>query len=83
MLAQELREKGALICSRKRFAGQKKSRPFRVGSCGDYLLFRFRSTIGVIRFNFSVRNGKRWIPYAIITLISFLLLRCLCIGFQK
>ena len=38
---------------------------------GDYLLFRFRSTIGVIRFNFSVRNGKRWSPYAFITLISF------------
>ena len=37
---------------------------------GDYLLFRFRSTIGVIRFNFSVRNGKRWSPYALITLIS-------------
>ena len=36
---------------------------------GDYLLFRFRSTIGVIRFNFSVRNGKRWNPYAVITLI--------------
>ena len=35
---------------------------------GDYLLFRFRSTIGVIRFNFSVRNGKRWSPYAVITL---------------
>ncbi len=37
---------------------------------GDYLLFRFRSTIGVIRFNFSVRNGKRWSPYAVITLVS-------------
>ena len=36
----------------------KKSRPFRVGSCGDYLLFRFRSTIGVIRFNFSVRPNE-------------------------
>ena len=38
---------------------------------GGYLLSRFRSTIGVIRFNFSVRNGKRWSPYAIFTLISF------------
>ena len=37
---------------------------------GDYLLFRFRSTIGVIRFNFSVRNGKRWSPYALIALVS-------------
>ena len=36
---------------------------------GGYLLSRFRSTIGVIRFNFSVRNGKRWSPYAIFTLI--------------
>ena len=37
---------------------------------GDYLLFRFRSTIGVMRFNFSVRNGKRWSPHALVTLIS-------------
>ena len=29
-----------------------------------------RSTIGVTRLNFSVRNGKRWIPRAIATLIS-------------
>ena len=36
---------------------------------GGYLLSRCRSTIGVIRFNFSVRNGKRWSPYAIFTLI--------------
>ncbi len=28
-----------------------------------------RSTIGVIRLNFSVRNGKRWNPDAIATLI--------------
>ena len=39
---------------------------------GDYLLSRFRSTIGVIRFNFSVRNGKRWSPYAVFTLVSSL-----------
>ena len=26
-----------------------------------------RSTIGVIRLNFSVRNGKRWNPDAIVT----------------
>ena len=43
---------------------------------GDYLLFRFRSTIGVIRFNFSVRNGKRWNPYAMFTLVSLLRNRC-------
>ena len=39
---------------------------------GDYLLFRFRSTIGVMRFNFSVRDGKRWSPHAIFTLVSFI-----------
>ena len=37
---------------------------------GDYLLSHFRSTIGVVRLNFSVRNGKRWDPHAIITLVS-------------
>ena len=34
---------------------------------GGYLLSHFRSTIGVVRLNFSVRNGKRWDPHAIIT----------------
>ena len=38
---------------------------------GDDLLSHFRSTIGAVRFNFSVRNGKRWSPHAVITLISF------------
>ena len=32
---------------------------------GGYLLSHFRSIIGVVRFNFSVRNGKRWNPHAI------------------
>ena len=32
-----------------------------------------RSTIDVVGLNFSVRNGKRWIPNAITTLISFVL----------
>ncbi len=36
---------------------------------GDYLLSHFRSIIGVARLNFSVRNGKRWNPRAIITLM--------------
>ena len=36
---------------------------------GGYLLFHFRSIIGVVRFNFSVRNGKRWSPDAIATLV--------------
>ena len=51
---------------------KKKERTFVLSfQGGDYLLFRFRSTIGVIRFNFSVRNGKRWSPYAMFTLVSF------------
>ena len=37
---------------------------------GGYLLSHFRSTIGVAGFNFSVRNGKRWSPRAIATLVS-------------
>ena len=36
---------------------------------GGYLLSHFRSTIGVVRLNFSVRNGKRWDPHAITTLL--------------
>ena len=39
---------------------------------GGYLLSHFRSTIGVVRLNFSVRNGKRWDPHAITTLVSSL-----------
>ena len=42
------------------------------GLGGGYLLSHFRSTIGVVRLNFSVRNGKRWIPHAITTLFFFL-----------
>ena len=38
---------------------------------GGYLLSHFRSTIGVVRLNFSVRNGKRWDPHALTTLLSF------------
>ena len=51
--------------------GTKKGRglglSLRPGEGGGYLLFRFRSTIGVAGFNFSVRNGKRWSPRAIAT----------------
>ena len=36
---------------------------------GGYLLSHFRSTIGVVRLNFSVRNGKRWNPHAITTFV--------------
>ena len=48
-----------------------------IGVCegGGYLLFRFRSTIGVAGVNFSVRNGKRWNPRAITTLV-LLSVRC-------
>ena len=38
---------------------------------GDDLLSRFRSTIGAGGLNFSVRNGKRWSPTAIVTLSRF------------
>ena len=34
---------------------------------GGYLLSHFRSTIGAVRLNFSVRNGKRWNPHTITT----------------
>ena len=37
---------------------------------GDYLLSHLRSTIGVTKLNFSVRNGKRWNLRAIVTWIS-------------
>ena len=37
---------------------------------GGDLLSHFRSTIGAVRFNFSVRNGKRWSPHAIAALVS-------------
>ena len=46
-------------------------RVFRVGR-GGYLLSRFRSIIDVVRFNFSVRTGKRWSPHAMATLIRLL-----------
>ena len=36
---------------------------------GDYLLFHIGcSTIGTGGLNFSVRNGKRWIPAVVVTL---------------
>ena len=53
--------------------GNKKqgSRCFNSDSLlgGGYLLSHFRSTIGVVRLNFSVRNGKRWDPHAMTTLV--------------
>ena len=43
------------------------------GGClrGGYLLSRFRSIIDVARFNFSVRDGKRWSPRAMAALIRW------------
>ena len=49
---------------------KKRERPklLRVALLGGgYLLSHFRSTIGVVRLNFSVRNGKRWDPHAMTT----------------
>ena len=40
---------------------------------GGCLLSHLRSTIGVTGLNFSVRDGKRWIPGAITTLMCLLL----------
>ena len=42
----------------------------RGSEIGDYLLSHLRSTIGVTKLNFSVRNGKRWNLRAIVTWIS-------------
>ena len=56
--------------------GIKKVRPdscvgVRADGRGGYLLSHFRSIIDVVRFNFSVRNGKRWSPHAMATLRLF------------
>ena len=55
---------------------------------GGYLLSHFRTTIGVTGFNFSVRNGKRWNPRAITTLVSsvkemYTLMPSACVGFPR
>ena len=44
------------------------SRPAQNGDC---LLSHLRSTIGVNGLNFSVRNGKRWNPVAIVTSMPY------------
>ena len=60
-----------------RGSGGKKKRPGSIGGLipasegGGCLLSHFRSTIGAAGFNFSVRNGKRWIPRAIAALVLF------------
>ena len=65
-------------CGRVVSGGYKKSGPEAVAVTGSgprfrgggYLLSHFRSIIDVVRFNFSVRNGKRWSPHAMATLVS-------------
>ena len=56
----EVKEK-ALLPEKERGLKERWQRPTLPQSC---------STIGAVRLNFSVRNGKRWNPYAIITLIN-------------
>ena len=58
-----------------RACGGKTKKPLRNSPKGLLLKRRLptlpllRSTIGVTGLNFSVRNGKRWNPDAIVTLI--------------
>ena len=58
---------------------------------GGDLLSHFRSTIGVAGFNFSVRNGKRWIPRAVTAFVTcselasafcFCFCFCFCVCFS-
>ena len=62
------------VCIFFHFIQQKSLRYISVSKAskknGGYLLSHKRSTIGVTRLNFSVRNGKRWNPCAIATWIS-------------
>ena len=60
---------------RRKSKTRSRAPVFRLKPCflhenGGYLLSHLRSTIGVIGLNCSVRNGKRWNPDAIATLIS-------------
>ena len=52
---------------------QKSEARAAIARWGGDLLSRFRSTIGAAWLNFSVRDGKRWIPRAVPALISFFL----------
>ena len=40
------------------------------------------STIGAIRLNFSVRNGKRWNPHAITTLVIYYFSKIFCMPIE-
>jgi hypothetical protein len=42
-------------------------KPDGIKKIGNVLLSHKRSTIGANGLNFSVRNGKRWFPNAIVT----------------
>ena len=64
--------------ARKKNEGAAVSSDFLLG--GGYLLSHFRSTIGVVRLNFSVRNGKRWDPHAITTLLPSSPYGAYCMG---
>ena len=68
-LFQERGLAGQSRYGRHRAAKKRGSRSFHCDSLlgGGYLLSHFRSTIGVVRLNFSVRNGKRWDPHAMTT----------------
>ena len=68
-LFQERELAGQSRYGRHRATKKLGSRSFHCDSLlgGGYLLSHFRSTIGVVRLNFSVRNGKRWDPHAMTT----------------
>ena len=71
--------KGSIALYFKKYASTKKSRVKNYSGLSVFKRGRLPtlphncSTIGVGGLNFSVRNGKRWIPNAITTLISLIL----------
>ena len=66
-LAQRVSRNQAYNCGTK-----KRSLDFsKLLKAGNYLLFHIGcSTIGTSGLNFSVRNGKRWIPAVLVTFVS-------------
>jgi hypothetical protein len=73
-LAQQRKERESAGALPLRFSScyyTKKTRALRKEpgflKVGDDLLFHKCSTIGADGLNFSVRNGKRWFPVAIVT----------------
>ena len=67
------RTRGGAGCTKKESPESSSLNSGELRQNGGYLLSHLRSTIGVAKLNFSVRNGKRWDLRAITTLISFLL----------